>query len=135
MKSKPILKTLQKIRGIARDENERFILSLLEKDQSARVLDCGCGGGNLTKEVAARVGTDKIYGIDAIPELVRASKEKGIECCLADLNNPLPIEDESFDVVHANQVIEHLCRTDGFLRESYRILRGGEGIWLSQRPI
>ena len=41
----------------------------------------------------------------------------------ADLNARLPFEDASFDVIHSNQVIEHLWNTDNMLREIRRLLK------------
>ena len=40
-------------------------------------------------------------------------------------NDRLPYDDESFDVVCSNQVIEHLARTDNFVSEILRVLRPG----------
>ena len=39
------------------------------------------------------------------------------------MNEPLPYDAESFDVVHSNQVIEHLEKTDVFVKEIHRVLK------------
>ena len=42
-----------------------------------------------------------------------------------DLNEPFPFGDEHFEIVHANQVIEHLKDTDNFIKEIWRTLKPG----------
>jgi SAM-dependent methyltransferase len=44
---------------------------------------------------------------------------------LADVDEPWPFEDASMDVVHANQVIEHVKRLDHFAQEVKRVLAPG----------
>ena len=51
------------------------------------------------------------------------ARAKGIKVHRSDLNEKLPFEDDTFDVVHANQLIEHLSDTDMFIKEVYRILK------------
>jgi len=52
------------------------------------------------------------------------ARERGIEVLEADLSEPLTAyEDQSFDVIHSNQVIEHLRGTDNFMHEIRRLLR------------
>jgi len=42
-----------------------------------------------------------------------------------DLNNKFDFEDNFFDVINANQVIEHLYNSDNFIFEIYRVLKPG----------
>ena len=42
-----------------------------------------------------------------------------------DLNQEFPFENESFDVILASEIIEHLSNTDSFLKEMHRVLRVG----------
>jgi len=50
---------------------------------------------------------------------------EGLNICYSDLNEGLPFEDETFDVITANQIIEHLYNTDTFIREVWRVLKQG----------
>ena len=42
---------------------------------------------------------------------------------VADLNEPLPVDDASFDAVHADQVLEHVTNLIGLLQEVHRVLK------------
>jgi ubiquinone/menaquinone biosynthesis C-methylase UbiE len=75
--------------------------------------------------VASKVGTKNLYGIEIVENLISNAEQKGISVKRADLNSNFPFDDNTFDVVHANQVIEHLFDTDNFLNEVYRILKRG----------
>lgn len=120
---------LKKLQDSADLENRRAILNLVESNKSAKVLDCGCGEGDFTKELGRRIGTTELYGIEAAEEFMGQPQERGVKVYMVNLNEVLPIDDESFNVVHANQVIEHLYKTDVYIRELHRILkRGGYAI-------
>lgn len=105
--------------------NREQILELLEPHPTAALLDLGCDNGDWTLALGRRVGTTNLHGLDVIGERLEEAARSGVRIHLGDLNGTLPFEDASFDVVHANQVIEHLADTDRFLEEIGRILRPG----------
>lgn len=104
------------------EENRRVILRLLKPSPEARFLDLGCYDGELTLRLAERIGTSDITGVEVVQEFAARSRERGIDVCQANLNSPLPLPDHSFDVIHANQVIEHLTDADCFASEIARLL-------------
>jgi len=106
-------------------ENKRTALSLIEWNPSSALLDCGCNDGNLTIEIAKKIETSNIYGIDIVSNNVNAAKTKKIKVYQGDLNTKLPFPDEMFDMVHVSHIIEHLYNTDLFVKELYRVLKFG----------
>ena len=115
----------QKLYSSVVRDNRQVILGMVEQNEKAAILDCGCASGDFTKEMAAKIGTNKVYGIEFIEELAQQAEEKEIMVYRADLNEKFPVGDESFDFVCANQVIEHLLETDVFIKEIYRVLKQG----------
>ncbi|NHV05704.1 MAG: class I SAM-dependent methyltransferase [Thaumarchaeota archaeon] len=105
------------------NEATKTILDLLEADSSAKLLDVGCGNGENTTKYAAKIGTKNVYGIEVVEERARAAQSRDIYTYIADLNKKWPIESEEFDVVIANQVIEHLWNTRLFVGECFRVLK------------
>lgn len=55
----------------------------------------------------------------------RACRARGIEVHECDLKVILPFADQTFDLVHANQVIEHVPDVDLFISEIFRVLKPG----------
>lgn len=106
-------------------ENNKNILSLLEKNQNATIIDLGCDDGKWTRKLAIRVGTNKIFGIEVIKSRIKLAKKNKIDVLECDLNKKFPYRNKSFDIVHSNQVIEHLNDTDSFIEEIYRVLKPG----------
>jgi len=106
-------------------ENERVILESLPRSPGSRLLDLGCGDGSFTEQVAARTGAGEVVGIELVPDHAAVARTRGFEVREADLGEPFPFPDDHFDIVHSNQVIEHLRGTDNFLRESARVVRPG----------
>lgn len=101
------------------------LLSLLEFNSKAVVGDLGCGDGRFTLKVKEKIGSSETIGVDIYEESLKKAKEKGIMIEKADLNKKLPFEDESYDVIISNQVIEHLFYPVKFMWEIHRILKLG----------
>lgn len=122
---KPLRQYMHRIFERAVEQNLTNILGLIERDPKAVLLDCGCDDGAITKKIAAKAGTSKVHGIEINPAGIAGAASNGINAEPADLNGRLPFNDGSFDVVCANQIIEHLHNTEMFLDEIHRVLKKG----------
>lgn len=92
------------------------------------VLDVGCGPGTITADLAERVSPGRVVGIDRSPEVIGQAAAQHrvdqLEFRTADLM-ALPFGDDSFDVVHAHQVLQHVPDPIGALVEMRRVCRPG----------
>jgi len=95
-----------------------------------RVLDLGCRYGALT---AAYVKGNGVVGVDVDREALEEAAKLGIETVWADLDEPLPFPDASFDVVVAGELLEHLRFPDRLVAEARRVLRPG-GLFIGSVP-
>jgi SAM-dependent methyltransferase len=96
-----------------------------------RVLDIGCGPGTITAGLAALVPEGSVTGIDIAPAILAdARAEAGRQQVLnvsfevGDVYQ-LAFADDSFDVVHAHQVLQHLADPVAALAEMRRVGRPG----------
>jgi methionine biosynthesis protein MetW len=89
-----------------------------------RALDVGCGDGTLAAVFARHC--DQVTGIELSMEACTIAHSRGIEVAQADVENyAFPFRSESFDVVVAGEIIEHMTDPDHFLREITRVLKPG----------
>jgi SAM-dependent methyltransferase len=90
-----------------------------------RVLDVGCGEGHFAA-VLSRHGADPV-AVDVAEEPLRRARQREpqLDFRLVDPQGPLPLEDSSFDLIWAGEVIEHVADTAGWLSELRRVLRSG----------
>jgi SAM-dependent methyltransferase len=99
-----------------------------------RVLDLGCGKGRHSFEALKRGAHVVSLDLDeeslrevlilgaAIEEEARVQSESSLRCIRADALS-LPFSSDTFDVVIASEVLEHIEQDAGVLKEMARVLR------------
>jgi SAM-dependent methyltransferase len=93
------------------------------------LLDVGCGPGTITADLAEIVAPGRVVAIDASADVLtgarRVADERGVdnlELVVGDVN-ALEFADDTFDVVHAHQVLQHVGDPVGALRELRRVCK------------
>ncbi len=107
--------------------SERKDLELIAElvPPGSRVLDLGCGNGELLARLIERRGCSG-YGIELDDANLHASLARGIDVIQANLEDGLALfEDRSFDVVLQLDTLQHLRNTEKMLRETARVGRIG----------
>ncbi len=87
-----------------------------------KLLDVGCSDGSMTEQFGPRF---TISGVDASEKSVQVARSKGIDAQICNVEEGLPYDAETFDIVIATEVLEHVLRTDFVLHEINRVLRPG----------
>jgi SAM-dependent methyltransferase len=111
----------------------RIIESLLERicasldNPNPRILDVGCGTGGNLKMLSA---FGQVEGVDISQDAVDFCHERGLDSVKLGAAEQLPYEDESFDIITALDVIEHLDDDVEGLREIKRALRPNGSVLL-----
>lgn len=118
-------------RGLLRIEGRIDFLTDHLPNHPVRMLDVGCAGGYIAV-LAKKLGHD-VRGIEINRAMADQARKLDIDVLEADVEQPLPLDDGTFDVVHAFEIIEHLYDTEGFLREVSRLLTPG-GLLLMSTP-
>ena len=104
--------------GYFRDVTRHF-------EPSARLLDVGCGTGWLAEHF------EDYTGVDGSPDAVSAAVARGRNVSLADVDQPLPFADVSFDGVVLKDLLEHVADPVAVVAEVRRVLRPGGRVFAS----
>lgn len=107
----------------------RMTVELANIVPGERVLDVGCGTGQLTAHIGQQVGpTGQVIGIDPAAEMVDLARKHfpNVEFQLAAVER-MPFDDDSFDVVVSSLVLHHLPSKlkPAALQEIRRVLKPG----------
>jgi SAM-dependent methyltransferase len=108
----------------------RVVRRLLDAAAGSRVLEVGCGGGNVLEQMPGHR-----YGVDLsrfILEKARRRLGGGATLVRADATR-LPFADASFDRVFCSEVLEHVLEPEAVVAEMRRVLRS-DGIAVVSVP-
>jgi SAM-dependent methyltransferase len=96
-----------------------------------QLLDVGCGPATVTIDLAARVAPGRVTAIepvlDALDHARGEAEQRGcdnIDFAVADVH-ALQFADDTFDVVHAHQVLQHVADPVKALAEMRRVCKPG----------
>lgn len=102
-------------------------MELVAPQRGDKVLDFGCGVGNLTKILAERVGPEgKVIGVDPDTDRIRLAREKysagNLEYVIGSVES---IPGGNYDVIFCNYVLHYCVDKDAVLKTFATKLKGG----------
>lgn len=112
---------------------ENLIQKIIEYgkiNEGMRVLDLGCGTGNISYELQKMNNLD-IIGIDKSKQMLTTARKKSLNVICGNIDINLPIRDNSFDVIIGAYVIHQLKNLKVLVSDCYRILKNGILVFLT----
>ncbi|MEX0968762.1 MAG: class I SAM-dependent methyltransferase, partial [Bacteroidia bacterium] len=108
--------------------HQKFLEYFRERKEPTemKVLDMGAGHGAFTSRLYD-MGYD-VHACDLFPEIFQFDK---VECRKVDITRKFPYEDNSFDLVIAIEVSEHILDHENFFSETGRILKPDGKLYIS----
>jgi SAM-dependent methyltransferase len=97
------------------------VLEWLDPRPGERILDLGCGDGQLTAKIAA-AGAE-VVGVDASPDMVEGAIRRGVDARVGNAEN-LPFASE-FDAVFSNAALHWVRNQDAMMAGVKRALKPG----------
>jgi SAM-dependent methyltransferase len=104
---------------------EKWLLKSIGRGR--KVLDLGCANGFLGTQIKKR--NNEVYGVEVNAAAAARAKTAGLFVRQADLNEGIPFENRSFDVVFGAHIFEYVYDSRKLIEECARVLRPG-GIML-----
>ena len=100
---------------------------------AARVLDVGCGTGELLRRLRAKYPDATLAGLDPVPEMLAVARDKlsGREDLRIGYADSLPWPGASFDMVVSCNMFHYITHPVAALKEMSRVIRPGGALVLT----
>lgn len=95
------------------------LVELLNPKENEKILDLGCGDGTLAVEITKF--NSKVIGVDLSEDMVKKTKEKGIEAYVLSATHLTYINE--FDAVFSNAVLHWIKNSDEILKKVSKCLK------------
>jgi 2-polyprenyl-3-methyl-5-hydroxy-6-metoxy-1,4-benzoquinol methylase len=106
----------------------------MPENMQAAILDVGCGEGTFLQQLDRALGRPYDYhGVDYSERRVEKAQALPFSFRRCNLEEGIPYDDASFDLVYSGEVIEHLYNPDHMLEECRRVLKPG-GLLIISTP-
>ncbi len=113
------------------ENSAQYLMDVLlnELRPGIRLLDVGSGAGTITADFAGRLPSGQVTALEAAEEALNLTRAEVSRHGLANVDfvvgdvHALDFPDDSFDVVHAHQVLQHVRDPIQALREMRRVCR------------
>jgi ubiquinone/menaquinone biosynthesis C-methylase UbiE len=113
--------------NLTRDLDQKVMREELANLHFNSILEIGCGTGKNTSFLS-QIGA-KVHAVDFSEGMIEKAREKvkaeNVRFSIADLTQTWPCEDQSYDLVVCNLVLEHIDDLSFIFSEAFRVLEGG----------
>lgn len=119
------------ISGERPSDEEKTLFQIIQhnyspQNSSSKILEIGCGECDSAKVLISMLNAEEYYGIDASPTAIESAHRKYPEYNLSvGDTSRLAFNDNSFDIVVFNYVLEHMVYPDKVMSEAIRVTRPG----------
>ena len=120
MSDKEFYNKYWKERGKSKGLRLRYKIFLNWLEADSKVLDLGGGDGHLA-EILQNEKNAQVTVFDLAEEALKIAQERGLKTVKGSIEEQLPFENSSFDIVILSEVIEHIVHSEEVLKEALRI--------------
>ena len=112
---------------VARKRIFSYVIERLFRDDprppaERRVMDLGCGMGNMLEELSRH---GRVLGSDVMPDALAHCRERGFDGLFQATGGHLPLADDTLDLVTLFDTLEHIPEERETLQELARVVRPG----------
>lgn len=106
----------------------KYVLNELQQLDFQKILDVGCGTGEILKSITERYSFAQLYGLDISEEMLKQANDKlkgTATLILGDAEN-ITLETNSYDLLLCTDSFHHYPNPQQAISEFYRVLKHGK---------